>query len=86
MSDVDGHRVFWKRRRNLRRFFSVAQRRWIIHLSYTTPSLALGTIDFGKPLPPPLLPCRRVSLAACAASQELYVLMPAWASVVPDCW
>ena len=49
------------------------------HLSHTTPSpspsLALGTIHLGKPLPLPLLPCTRVSPAACAASQELYVLI-----------
>ena len=48
------------------------------HLSHTTPSpspsLALGTIHSGKPLPLPLLPCTRVSPAACAASQELKVL------------
>ena len=49
------------------------------YFSHTTsppsPSLALGIIDFGKPLPLPLLPCARVSPAACAASQELYVLI-----------
>ena len=45
-----------------------------VHLSHTTPSpspsLALGTIHLGKPLPLPLLPGTRVSPAACAASQE----------------
>ena len=45
-----------------------------VYLSHTTPSpsLALGTIHFGKPLPPPLLPCTRRSPAAWAASQESY--------------
>ena len=48
------------------------------HLSHTTqspsPPFALGTIQLGNPLPPPLLPCMRVSPVAGAASQELYVL------------
>ena len=51
------------------------------HLSHTTPSpspsLALGTIHLGKPLPLPLLPWTRVSPAACAASQELYLMVVA---------
>ena len=58
------------------------------HLSHTTPSPspALDIIHFGKPLPPPLLPCRRVSPAACASSQAVHVLLPASGSVVQDCW
>ena len=46
------------------------------HFSQTapspSPSLALGTIDFGKPRPQPWLPGSRVSPAARAASPEAY--------------
>ena len=46
------------------------------YISHTTPSpspsLALGTIAFGNPPPPPLLPCTLSSPVASASSQEPY--------------
>ena len=65
------HQFVWRR-------FTSAD--WLtIYFSQTTPSplpsRALGTIDFGKPLPPPLLPCTRRSPAACVASRRLPSVM-----------
>ncbi len=76
MSDVDQEHDICERRRNLRRSHIVVCYSWVGHLSHTTPSpspsLALGTIHFGKPLPLPLLPCTRACPAAGASSQKLY--------------
>ena len=77
--DAGWRLVFQKRCRIRQRFYIVTQCASPGHFSHTTPSpspsLALGTIHLGKPLPLPLLPCMRVAPAACAASQELYVLI-----------
>ena len=40
-----------------------------------SPSLALGTISFGNPLPPPTPPCTLDSPASTASSQDPYTEM-----------
>ena len=61
-----------------------------IHVSQTTPSpspsLAQGTIDLRNPLPFPFVPWTRASLAAWAASQELYLETVNIESAAPVSW